>query len=242
MIYENYRRNHVIYSDREAALDNFLNATLNGQNHKMKHACNSNSEDALTWSCFDVLRCLPKCNIVTALDEILEDAYPCKPFSFANESGTKIHIGKWYSTLSKQESTELDASIETDTKLIFFEAKLYGAIEMPDAKNPCDQIVKKLRVGLDIANNGKTVKEFYFVFLDVAPMEKLLSLEGSGDFAKKRESADRFNLYKTDSNALQNELQGISMAKPFEPCNMGWLTWSCLFKTVLRAVIQSKKQ
>ena len=63
MIYSNYSRNHVIMLGREQALDDFLNASIIQNDevvkHKMKYAYNSNSEDALTWSCFDVLRNLP---------------------------------------------------------------------------------------------------------------------------------------------------------------------------------------
>ncbi len=74
MKYTNYQRNHAILPDREQALHQFLNASIicNGkeEKHKLKHATNSNSEDALTWSCFDRLRNLPKENIIVALNEI----------------------------------------------------------------------------------------------------------------------------------------------------------------------------
>ena len=77
MKYENYKRNHVIYPNREKALDEFVNSTafINDKvvRHKLKNSISSNSEDALTWSCFDVLRQLPKEKINIALDEIMED-------------------------------------------------------------------------------------------------------------------------------------------------------------------------
>jgi hypothetical protein len=205
----------------------------------MQHACNSNSEDSLTWSCFDVLRNCPLDKTVAALDEIFEDAYGGNcPVSFIDEKNVEIHIGKRYSTPSGKESTEVDASIETDNKLIFFEAKLYGSIEMPDEKTPFDQIIKKLRVGSDVAHEAG--KEFYFIFLDIAPIEQLLSLQGSSKFAKKRESAYRFNLYKTDPDSLSAELIGVSHPATADIArNMGWLTWSCLFKTVLRITVKN---
>jgi hypothetical protein len=71
MKYASYLRNHAVYPGREKALHDFLNATLdrNGkkEKHKLRHCCSSNSEDALTWSCFDVLRQQPREKIVLPL-------------------------------------------------------------------------------------------------------------------------------------------------------------------------------
>ena len=116
-----------------------------------------------------VLRNQPKERITTALDEIFEDAFgdfkdmtiPDK-FSFADEKNIEIHIGKNYYATSVNEDTKVDASIETDGKLIFFEAKLYSKISLPDENTPYDQIIRKLRVELDVANRQN--KEFYFLF------------------------------------------------------------------------------
>lgn len=107
MNYNNYLRNHAVLPEREQALHQFLNASIisNGkeEKHKLKHATNSNSEDALTWSCFDRLRNLPKEKITITLNEIFEDAFgdfkeqnkPVPmPFSFADEQNIEIHIGK----------------------------------------------------------------------------------------------------------------------------------------------------
>src|SRR5688572_21470194 len=59
MIYKDYQRNHVIVPGREDALASFLRQDYQGMRHKLRNANNSNSEDALTWSCFDVLASLP---------------------------------------------------------------------------------------------------------------------------------------------------------------------------------------
>ena len=206
MKYSDYHRNHVILKDREDALYNFLDATLvrNGkpEKHKWKHSTSSNSEDALTWSCFDTLRNQPKEKITTSLDEIFEDAFgdfeetsvPDK-FSFADEQNVEIHIGKNYHAISINEDTEVDVSIETDNKLIFFEAKLYSKISLPDKKTPYDQIIRKMRVGLDVANQQN--KEFYFLFLDIAPISYLLK------FGDKAISAEHFNKYKACNGQLE---------------------------------------
>ena len=237
MIYNSYRRNHAIYLGRENALHTFLNATLdhNGkkEKHKLRHSCSSNSEDALTWSCFDVLRQQEQEKIAPALNEIMEDAFEGKTdFSFENEQNIEIHIGKNYSANATGEDTELDVSIETADKLIFIEAKLYSKISLPDENTPYDQIIRKLRVGLDVAKNEN--KKFYFIFLDIAPMDKILN------YGKDKSiSAEHFKQYKNHSATLAGKLiddtyESVEIVAE----NMGWLTWACLFKTVLRAVIK----
>ena len=237
MIYKTYLRNHAVYPEREKALHTFLNATLdrNGkqEKHKLRHCCSSNSEDALTWSCFDVLRQQPHENMVQALNEIMEDAFDGKvDFVFENEQDIEIHIGKNYFARAGKEDTELDVSIETADKLIFIEAKLYSKISLPDDTTPYDQIIRKLRVGLDVAKREN--KKFYFIFLDIAPMDKILQYG-----KEKAVSAEHFKQYKEYSNALAGKLIDNtyeSLEKVSE--NMGWLTWASLFKTVLRAVIK----
>jgi hypothetical protein len=244
MQYDNYQRNHVILPGREVALESFLNATLDGKKHKWQHARNPNSEDALTWSCFDVLRNLPREKMVTALDEIMEDAFGVRKISFDREKHIDIHIGKRYESVSlpQKESTELDASIELDDKLIFFEAKLYGSISLPDKNCPYDQIIKKMRIGLDIAHSMDEKTDFYFIFLDIAPIQQLLSLNGCYDvnnkFGKKWKNACHFSQYKEDPTLLQDKLLDVPyLTESGVAQNMGWLTWPCLFKTILRAIV-----
>lgn len=236
MIYKTYLRNHVVLPNSRKPLHTFLNTTLvhsdgREEKHKLRNACNSNSEDALTWSCFDALRHQPHEKIVQALNEIMEDAFEGKAdFLFENERNINIHIGKNYSASTIAENTELDASIETDDRLIFIEAKLYSKISLSDNQKPHDQIVRKLRIGLDIAKNEN--KKFYFIFLDIAPINYTLN------FGEKAVNAVYFKQYKEDSNALAGKLIENSY-KSLEDVsqNMGWLTWASLFKTTLRAVI-----
>ncbi len=237
MIYKTYIRNHVVLPDSRKPLHTFLNTILTNDNgeekkHKLEHAFNSNSEDALTWSCFDVLRHQPQEKMVQALNEIMEDAFEGKTTcSFENEKNIKIHIGKKYYARSVAENTELDASIETDDKLIFIEAKLYSKISLPDGKMPHDQLIKKLRVGLDVAKHEN--KKFYFIFLDIAPIDYTLK------FGEKSVNAEYFKKYKDNSDTLSDMLIDNSYQSLDEVSqNMGWLTWACLFKTVLRATIK----
>ena len=124
MFYKDYQRNHVIVPGRKKALEEFLKQELKGKQHKWEHRLNSNSEDALTWSCFDVLANLPLKKKIAVLNEIVEDAYQGQSnLSFKNgrlkKDQIKIHIGKQYTGLSTNESTEVDASIELPDKLIF---------------------------------------------------------------------------------------------------------------------------
>ena len=236
MKYSNYLRNHAIFPGREKALHTFLNATLdrNGkkEKHKLRHCCSSNSEDALTWSCFDVLRQQPHEKIVQALNEIMEDSFDGKiDFLFEKEQDIEIHIGKNYFANTIKEDTELDVSIETADKLIFIEAKLYSKISLPDDTTPYDQIIRKLRVGLDVAK--KENKKFYFIFLDIAPMDKI-SKYGND----KAISAIHFKQYKNHSATLADKLIDNTYENVESVAeNMGWLTWASLVKTVLRVVI-----
>lgn len=235
MKYKSYLRNYVVFPGSEKPLHRFLNTTivLNGgeEKHKLKHAFSSNSEDALTWSCFDVLRQQPREKLVKALDEIMEDAFAGRiNWKFENEQNVEIHIGKNYSAGSTSENTELDATIETNSKLIFIEAKLYSKISLPDDVTPHDQILRKLRIGVEVA--ARQNKSFYFIFLDIAPIEHLLT------YGEKSVSAKYFEKYKVDHNSLAGQLIENSYTNLIEvSTNMGWLTWASLFKTVLRAVV-----
>jgi hypothetical protein len=234
MKYKTYLRNHAVYPGSEKNLHTFLNATLdrNGkqEKHKLRHCLSPNSEDALTWSCFDVLRQQPPEKVAQALNEIMEDAFVGKiDFVFEDEQDIKIHIGENY--FADSENTELDVSIETADKLIFIEAKLYSKISLPDENTPYDQIIRKIRVGLDVAKREN--KKFYFIFLDIAPMNKILQYGN-----EKAASAAHFKQYKENSNSLADKL----IANTYENLgtvseNMGWLTWASLFKTTLRAMI-----
>jgi hypothetical protein len=255
MIYETYQRNHVILPGREQALETFLKKDYKGMNHKWKNGFSSNSEDALTWSCFDIISQLPFAKKIKALDEILEDSFQDKKCNFRfidngyNESDIEIFIGKEYHGTSINEDTEVDSSIELPDKIIFFEAKLYSSISLADeSKNkPHDQIARKLRVGLDYAKHVK--KDFYFIFLDIAPASELLkfakekSKEKALDSSKgKWKSAWWFNYYKKGRNKslkpLTDSLAGVNYDSVESVAdNMGWLTWADLFKIVMRGKI-----
>ena len=98
----------------------------------------------------------------------------------------------------------------------------------------------------------KDEREFYFIFLDIAPLEKLtrrknkaaaLSSSNKG-FEDKWKSAWLFNYYKFGRNRslrpLKEALEGINISSGQSiksiAENMGWLTWSDLFKTILRGM------
>ena len=256
MKYSNYQRNHVIINGREQALADFLQQDYNGMKHKVKNGISSNSEDALTWSCFEILSHLPLNLKISALDEIFEDAYEgqCN-FKFIDNNYSdeqiEIFIGKKYTGHDSKESTEVDASVELPDKLIFIEAKLYSSISLADKSKKHDQIARKLRVGLDSCGE----KEFYFIFLDIAPNKKLIRRKSKeeaksstkGSFYDKWKSAWWFNYYKHGKNKslkpLRECLEGIkveSIEKVSE--KMGWLTWSDLYKNILRGMVKNLEQ
>ena len=258
MKYENYRRNHVILPGRDKALESFLAQDYKGMQHKLKNAVSSNSEDALTWSCFDVLENLPSLDKVTALDEIFEDSFQGdSPFSFRSSgldsNDIKIHIGKTYTGIATQESTEVDASIEAPGILVFVEAKLYSSVSPASPpEKPHDQIARKLRVGLDLVSNDE--RKFFFLFLDIAPAEmmferkkKAIAVETpGGGYKDKWRSAWLFNYYKHGRNnslrPLAEALAGISTPPVKDVAkHMGWLTWADLFKCTMRAALSNRE-
>ena len=242
MQYKTIYENHAFYPDRIDALIDFLNPTIHvdgkQKKHKLQHARSSNSEDALTWSCFDVLRMQPYEKIVRALDDLMCDSFENRNdlslISFKDEQDIQIFIGKNYSASTK-EKTEVDVSFESENKLVFIEAKLYSKISLPNNTSSYDQIIRKLRVGLDVAKREK--KEFFFLFLDIAPEDKILKYGED-----KAASAKYFKQYKQNSVALTDKLientydtlEGVAE-------NMGWLTWASLFKIVLRSIISETK-
>lgn len=256
MIYKDYRRNHAILPGREAALETFLRQDYKGMKHKWKNGLSSHSEDALTWSCFDLLAQLPMSKKLTALDELFEDAYQGShkvlPKNNRLEADqVQIYVGKQYTGLTSGETTEVDASIELPNKLVFVEAKLYSGISLASPpKKPHDQIARKLRIGLDSPLHD--AREFFFIFLDIAPLEKLTQRRckaealapSKGGFHDKWKSAWLFSYYKYGRNnslrPLTLALEGIE-SPPVEhvAANMGWLTWGDLFKIVLRALTRA---
>ena len=115
LIYADNKRNHVIWPGREPELKKFLDSTYKGMSHKQKNAKSSNSEDALTWSCFDVLGQVRGALREKALRELWEDSFGSDPKvpvpkAFKNADKVEIRVGKTYS--NDAGDTEVDASFE----------------------------------------------------------------------------------------------------------------------------------
>jgi len=256
--YKNYQRNHVILPGREAALDSFLKQDYKGMQHKLRNAISSNSEDALTWSCFDILESLPSLDKAAVLDELFEDSFQGdSPISFQSRGlkneDIQIHVGKSYTGNSINESTEVDASIEAPGILVFVEAKLYSSVSPASPpEKPHDQIARKLRVGLDSVSGDD--REFFFIFLDIAPLSEMYQRKSKieaietpgGGYKDKWRSAWLFNYYKEGRNnslrPLTDVIEGIATPSvEIVARNMGWLTWADLFKCTMRAALQYRK-
>ena len=250
IVYNDYHDNFVIIPGSEAALKDFVSQTYAGQQHKLKATRSSNSEDALTWSCFDTLKCLPPKHRAAALAAIWNLAFPdsSPPAGF---SGGAIYIGKTYG--DTKEKTEVDASVEGDGTLVFIEAKLLSSMSLADESKdkPHDQIARKLRVGIKEAKRTQT--DFYFLILDIAPKEILRSLKPGASlaeaknakrsgFASKWLTAYWFSRYKGGSSVtpLREILKDIHEADAAAISkHMGWLVWSDIFKITLRSVIEA---
>ena len=259
LIYDDDKRNHVIWPGREPELKKFVESTYKGMSHKQKNAKSSNSEDALTWSCFDVLGQVRGALREKALRELWEDSFGSDPKvpapkAFKNADKVEIRVGKTYS--NDAGDTEVDASLEGKGLLVFFEAKLYSTVSLKRTDRDDDQIAHKIRIGLQEA--AKTNRDFYFVFLDLAPREKLYRRKKltvaenrkKTGYHNKWKSAYWFHRYKVYATPLReilskkNDKNGSVLALPLTKekvqqvaDRMGWLTWADLFKIVLRAVV-----
>jgi hypothetical protein len=219
--------------------------------HKIRNAHSSNSEDALTWSCFDTLAHVSDPARRQALTDLWELAFGGRDTPDGVLNGA-IHIGKRY---GEKESTEVDASIEGTGALLFIEAKLYSPMSAADPLRgkPHNQIERKLRVGLREAEARRA--RFYFILLDIAPLESLRALAagvslaqamkpGVAGFSAKWTTAYWFSRYKYGSRGSLSPLQTLLTQSGFPETrakdvarSMGWLTWADVFKSVLRAAI-----
>jgi len=252
LVYKDYKDNFVICPGREADVEQFVNQTYGGQRHKLRHTRSSNSEDALTWSCFDTLNCLPSAQKARALATVWALAFDNRQPPASLPEG-QIFIGKKYG--EKGEETEVDASIEGKGLLVFIEAKLYSPMSLADKVNrkPHDQIARKLRVGAKEALGSG--KEFFFILLDIAPMEILRTLrpgaslndakrKSRGGFLSKWQTAYWFARYRSARGSASslsevfNDMPSVNIGTIAK--NMGWLTWADIYKAVLRAVIAAR--
>lgn len=253
-IYDDPQDNHVIWPGREPHLDKFLRQSFKGISHKMKNAHSANSEDALTWSCFDTLANVSQRPRALALEELWELAYGDMASPDGLEAST-IHIGKSYG--AGKETTEADLSFEGDGFLVLVEAKLYSPMSQadPDTDKPHNQIARKLIIGLRAAQAMR--KDFYFILLDIAPADSLAQLhpgaslvaamgKASG-FGGKWLTSYWFSRYKYGHRGSLKPLRDLLLKEALNAGQvaqvadrMGWLTWAEVFKVVLRAVIAAR--
>ena len=220
----------------------------------MKNACSANSEDALTWSCFDTLANVSQRRRASALEELWELAYGDMAAPYGIEAST-IHIGKSYGADKK--TTEVDLSFEGDRFLVLVEAKLYSPMSQadPDNDKPHNQIARKLTIGLRAAQAMR--KEFYFILLDIAPPDCLAQLnprvglkgaeKKASGFGAKWLTSYWFCRYKHGRRGSLRPLKDLLLKEGLDPdqvpqvaARMGWLTWADVFKVVLRAVIPAQ--
>jgi hypothetical protein len=237
-------------------LRSFIEQPYGGMQHKARNAYSSNSEDALTWSCFDALAQVSDVARRRALSDLWELAFGNRDAPEGVLNGA-ISVGKRY---GDAESTEVDASIEGPGALLFIEAKLYSPMSAADPLKgkPHNQLERKLRVGLrEAAACGGS---FYFILLDIAPPEALRALApgvtlsqavkpGPRGFAGKWATAYWFSRYKSGSKGSLSPLKKLlteagfpDMAAKDMARRMGWLTWSDVFKSVLRAAVAAPNE
>jgi hypothetical protein len=188
-VYREFRDNHVIWPGKESHLNEFLGQSFKGINHKRKNARSSNSEDALTWSCFDTLASVSQSRRALALEELWELAYGDIAAPDGLEEST-IYIGKNYGV--GKEITEVDLSFEGVGFLVLVEAKLYSPMSQadPDNDKPHNQIARKLTIGLRAAE--AIGKDRYFILLDIAPADCLAQLNPGASLVQAKGKASGF--------------------------------------------------
>ena len=211
-VYDDYRHNHVICPGRDSALKAFVEQKYGGLQHKLRNAHSSNSEDALTWSCFDALRHVGAPCRQMALAEIWELAFHDLAIPTGVGNG-EIHIGKTYG--ESKERTEVDLSIEGPGVLVFFEAKL----PIASLSNLNQGVsLKEAETAKASGFGSKWLTSYWFTRYkhgckgSLAPLEEVLAR------------------HPTIEGASGAQLAG----------NMGWLTWADVFKPVLRAVLADR--
>ena len=174
----------------------------------------------------------------------------------AGLEGSAIHIGKSYGTGKK--STEADLSFEGDGFLVLVEAKLYSPMSQADPENdkPHNQIARKLTIGLREAQARSN--DFYFILLDIAPVECLAQLKPGASLKEAMGKASGFggkwltsywySRYKYGHRGSLKPLgellskEGLNAGQTAQvAARMGWLTWADVFKVVLRAVIPAQQ-
>lgn len=252
LVYPDYRDNFVVWPGGAADLARFVHQPYGRMHHKVEPTKSSNSEDALTWSCFytlDQIRGKPREQAIRNLWTLAFDNRPVP----AGALDGRIWVGKKYG--EDLDQTEVDASIEGNGLLVFIEAKLYSSMSLKDeAKGRThDQIAKKLRVGVKEATQSGS--QFYFLVLDIAPKEALRSMQPRasldharetkpGGFRSKWKTAYWFSRYKGSGHSItplrkvfQQDMPNVDVVAVAR--NMGWLTWADVYKAVLRAVIES---
>lgn len=255
-VYDDYRKNHVIWPGQASKLEDFIHQTYKGRHLKSKPAHSSHSEDALTWSCFDCLRQVKPEPRERALEELWELAYDGAPIPSGVRHGT-IFVGKQYPNSTSPE-TEVDASIEGPGVLVFIEAKLYSTISQAELPaKPYNQLERKLLVGARDALASQ--RDFFFIVLDLAPPQILRKMNSGASINSARTSKahgfaskwltaywfDRYKRARRGSTSSLRELLGrapaVDGADPAQLArNLGWLTWADLFKIVLRAVVADR--
>jgi len=220
----------------------------------MKNARSANSEDALTWSCFDTLANVSQRRRASALEELWELAYGDMAAPDGLEAST-IQIGKIYGAGKK--TTEVDLSLEGDSFLVLVEAKLYSPMSQadPDNDKPHNQIERKLTIGLRAAHAMR--KDFYFILLDIAPADCLAQLNPGASLDEAMRKASGFggkwltsywfSRYKYGHRGSLKPLRDLLLKEGLNAgqvaqvaYRMSWLTWADVFKVVLRAVIAAR--
>ena len=154
-VYKQWQDNIVIDADNPAIAKQSAKGYYRGLAKGLSRLGSENSEDALTWNIFRTLRYVPAPLWIHSITQ-----------PTPTDSDTiKLHFWKNYApppTYPHAEGhSEVDLAIETDSALLFIEAKLYSKVSQPISKR--NQVIRNIDVGSYHASQSN--KDFYFFLL-----------------------------------------------------------------------------
>ncbi len=157
-VYEQWQDNIVIDADNPAIVSQSAKGYYRGLAKGLSRLGSENSEDALTWNIFRTLQNMP---VSMWLHSIIQ------PFPPDVDSAV-LHFWKSYAPPPSypyaEGKSEVDLAIETDTALLFIEAKFGSPVSKNTSGNKKrNQVIRNIDVGSYHASKDK--KDFYFFLL-----------------------------------------------------------------------------
>jgi len=157
-VYKQWQDNIVIDADNPAIAKQSAKSYYQGLAKGLSRLGSENSEDALTWNIFRTLQTVPASLWLHSI---------VQPFVSSDDNAT-LHFWKNYAPPAtypdKEGNSEVDLAIETESALLFIEAKFGSSISKNTSRNKKrNQVIRNIDIGSWHASQSN--KEFYFFLL-----------------------------------------------------------------------------